>query len=444
MEAKNLIREYLPEGYDTFDDYYSDNYPADAAEFLSELPENVLIELVEDFNYEILSQIIIFFEEELQKKIAEKMSVLKTAQVLSAMYSDDAADFLSILSVGKVKKVLKLMKENDALKLKELLHYDDESAGGRMTTEFIAFYADNTAQSVLNKIRKIITEPEMIYYIYVISRKKELVGVLSVRQLLTAQPDTKLKDIMNKRAIKVNIAADQEEAARIISKYDLLAVPVVNDHNQLLGIITVDDIIDILEEETTEDLFKISGATNAYDIRGNFMEAVKKRIPWLFILLIGDLLSGTVIHRFEASLESIVALAIFIPVLMDMGGNVGTQSLTVVVRGLATEELDFSHFIKHLFSELKAGLVMGVIISFSLFIITFLWHQNFALSSVVAFSMLITMITAVTAGTSIPFFVDYFGADPAVAAGPFITTLIDISGLFIYFTIASLLMEKLL
>ncbi|RCW45380.1 magnesium transporter [Halanaerobium sp. MA284_MarDTE_T2] len=411
---------------------------------MSELPENVLIELVEDFNYEILSQIIIFFEEELQKKIAEKMSVLKTAQVLSAMYSDDAADFLSILSVGKVKKVLKLMKENDALKLKELLHYDDESAGGRMTTEFIAFYADNTAQSVLNKIRKIITEPEMIYYIYVISRKKELVGVLSVRQLLTAQPDTKLKDIMNKRAIKVNIAADQEEAARIISKYDLLAVPVVNDHNQLLGIITVDDIIDILEEETTEDLFKISGATNAYDIRGNFMEAVKKRIPWLFILLIGDLLSGTVIHRFEASLESIVALAIFIPVLMDMGGNVGTQSLTVVVRGLATEELDFSHFIKHLFSELKAGLVMGVIISFSLFIITFLWHQNFALSSVVAFSMLITMITAVTAGTSIPFFVDYFGADPAVAAGPFITTLIDISGLFIYFTIASLLMEKLL
>jgi len=402
------------------------------------------MELVKDLNDEILSQIIIFFEEELQKKIAEKLSILKTAQVLSTMYSDDAADFLSILSVGKVKDVLKLMKENDALKLKELLHYDDESAGGRMTTEFIAFYADNTARSVLNKMRKIITEPEMIYYIYVISRKKELVGVLSVRQLLTAQPDTKLQDIMNKRAIKVNISADQEEAARIISKYDLLAVPVVNDHNQLLGIITVDDIIDILEEETTEDLFKMSGATNAYDIRGNFMEAVKKRIPWLFILLIGDLLSGTVIHRFEASLQSIVTLAIFIPVLMDMGGNVGTQSLTVVVRGLATEELDFSHFVKHLFSELKAGLVMGILISFSLFLITFFWHQNLVLSFVVGFSMLVTMITAVTAGTSIPFIVEYFGADPAVAAGPFITTLIDISGLFIYFTMASLLMEKLL
>ncbi|MGM0602334.1 MAG: magnesium transporter [Bacillota bacterium] len=439
-----MLKEFLPERYQNFKEFFDDNYPADAAEFLADLPEQILLDSVENFADEILSDIIVFFEEELQKKIGKKISVLKTAQILSAMYSDDAADFLSVLSVGKVKDVLKLMKENDALKLKELLHYDDDSAGGRMTTEFIAFYADNTTQSVLNKMRKIITEPEMIYYIYVISRKKELVGVLSVRQLLTAQPDTRLSEIMNKRAIKVNITDDQEEVAHIISKYDLLAVPVVNDHNQLLGIITVDDIIDILEEETTEDLFKMSGATNAYDIRGSFMEAVKKRIPWLFILLIGDLLSGTVIHRFEASLQSIVALAIFIPVLMDMGGNVGTQSLTVVVRGLATEELDFSHFIKHLFSEIKAGIVMGMVISLSLFLITFFWHQNIVLAFVVGFSMFVTMITAITAGTSIPFVVDYFGADPAVAAGPFITTLIDISGLFIYFTMASLLMEKLL
>ncbi|ADQ15090.1 magnesium transporter [Halanaerobium hydrogeniformans] len=440
---ENITNELVPENYENFYDFYEDNYPADVAEFLSTLSEEVLLENIVNLSPAVLSEIIIFFDEDLQKEITTKISTFKLAEILSNMYNDDAADLLGVLRVGKIKEVLKLMKENKALELKELLEYDDESAGGRMTTEFIAFYADNSVSTVLNKIKDLMIEPEMIYYIYVISRKKELLGVLSVRQLLTAHRNEKLNDIMNKNVVKVDVNLDQEEVAKILSKYNLLAVPVINKHKQLVGIITVDDILDIIEEETTEDLFKMSGATSTYDIHGNFMEAVKKRIPWLFILLFGGLLSGSVIGRFEESLQSIAALAIFIPVLMDMGGNVGTQSLTIVVRGLATDELEVKHFFKHLFNEFKAGIVMALLIGGSLLLITFFWHNNIAIAFVVGFSMVTTMVTAVILGTSIPFIVDYFGVDPAVAAGPFITTLIDISGLFIYFTLATLLLERL-
>jgi magnesium transporter len=284
---------------------------------------------------------------------------------------------------------------------------------------------------------------ETKYYIYVINHRKELVGVLSVRQLLGAQPQTRLQEIMNENVIKVNINLDQEKVASVLSKYDLLAVPVLNKHKQLMGIVTVDDALDVIEEEATEDIYKMS-ATSDIDEIGGVWQGVKKRIPWLLILLIGDLLSGSVISGFEHSLQAVVALAFFIPVLMDMGGNVGTQSLTVVVRGLATGELRFSDFWSHLWQEVKVGFIIAAVIGLSISTITFVWQGNPFLGFIVGFSMFTTLLTAVTAGTSIPFIMKWLGADPAVAAGPFITTIIDVSGLLIYFTIATLLMEKLI
>jgi len=247
---------------------------------------------------------------------------------------------------------------------------------------------------------------------------------------------------MTENVIKVEINMDQEEVARILAKYDLLAVPVVNKKNQLMGIITVDDAIDVIEDEATEDIYKM--AATAYIDRGGLLQAVKKRLPWLIILLVGDLLSGSVIKGFEVSLQTIVALAFFIPVLMDMGGNIGTQALTVVVRGLATGELHLTHFWRHLWQEIRVGFIMALILGAAIFGVAYLWQGNFSLGIVVGSSMFITLITAIIAGTSIPFIIDALGADPAVAAGPFITTLIDITGLFIYFTMATILMEKLI
>lgn len=437
------LSKIAPTKYSNFYNFYYDNYPADVAEFLESLPRNRVLESLDQLNAEILAEIIIFFDNDFKNDIASKISTFKLAKILSVMYTDDAADLLGVLKVGKIKEILNLMKDNKALELQELLEYDDQSAGGKMTTEFIAFYADNSVEEVLAKIKDLIIEPEMIYYIYVISRDKKLLGVLSVRQILAAARNKELGELMNKNVVKVNVNLDQEEVAKILAKYDLLAVPVVNNYQQLVGIITVDDIIDIIEEETTEDLYKMSGTTNTYDIHGNFMEGVKKRVPWLFILLIGGLLSGSVINKFEQALESVAVLAIFIPVLMDMGGNVGTQSLTIVVRALATDELEKEDYLKHLLNEFKSGLVMGVMIAVSLLLITLFWQQNLSIAFVVGIAMFTTMVTAVILGTIIPFIIDYFGIDPAVAAGPFITTLIDISGLFIYFSLASFLLEKL-
>ena len=284
----------------------------------------------------------------------------------------------------------------------------------------------------------------MIYYIYIISRRKELKGVLSVRQLLAADPTEKMQNIMSEDVIKVPVDMDQEEVAEVLNKYDLLAVPVINNKNQLVGIITVDDILEVMEDEATEDIYKMAATTDVYDVKGGLLSIVKKRIPWLLILLVGDLLSGSVIQKFEASLQAIVALAIFIPVLMDMGGNVGTQSLTVVVRGLATGKLYLANFFSHIYREIKVGLIMALIIGISISVIVIVWQGDPILGLIVGVSMFATLLTAIIVGTSIPFIMDAIGVDPALASGPFITTIVDITGLFIYFYMASILINNYL
>ncbi|MFW5979770.1 MAG: magnesium transporter [Halanaerobiales bacterium] len=441
MEEK--ISNLIPEKYDTFDQFCEEAYAVEVAELLTELSFENMKKILIKFDAEQLGEIISHLDYESSNFIAKILTIDQLSDILTNMYPDDAADFLGTMPVGTVKKILSNLKENQAKELQRLLEYDEESAGGIMTTDYIAFYSDHTTDTVLKKLRQLVDEPEMIYYLYVISRNKELVGVLSVRQLLAAPTDEILANIMTENVIKAFVDQDQEEVARMLSKYDLLAIPIVNKKDQLMGIITVDDAIDVMEEEATEDMYKMAVTSDISEREGVF-SAVKKRIPWLFILLFGDLLSGSVIHSFEAQLQSAMALAIFIPVLMDMGGNMGTQSLTVVVRGLATGELDLSSFGKHLWQEIKAGVIMAFLLGLTLSVAALVWQGNPVLGIVVGTSLFSTLLTAVIAGTSIPFIINYLGADPAVAAGPFITTLIDISGLFIYFTMATILMENLL
>jgi magnesium transporter len=441
---KNIINSYIPEEFNSLDEFLQNAFSPDIAELIDELDGEELKYIFGKITKEVIAEVISHLDYEKKYYIAKLFPEPFLSDILTLMYPDDAADFLGSMPVGKVKKILNLIKDRKASELQRLLGYDDESAGGLMNTEYLAFYSDYTADKVLEKLRNISLEAEMIYYIYVITRTKELVGVLSVRQLLASQVDNKLKDIMTEKVIKVEIDMDQEDVAHIFAKYDLLAVPVVNKQNQLMGIITVDDAIDVIEEEATEDIYKMAATSDIYEGWGGLISAVKKRIPWLLILLIGDLLSGSVIKNFEHSLQTIVVLAVFIPVLMDMGGNVGTQSLTVVVRGLATGEIDFSNFWHHLFQEIKVGFIMAFILGSLLALIAFIWQGNPVLGLIVGLSMFITLLTAIMSGTSIPFIMLAIGADPAIAAGPFITTLIDISGLFIYFTLATLLIEKII
>ncbi|GAB6100262.1 magnesium transporter [Halanaerocella petrolearia] len=434
LEADSKIKNFLAK-----------LYPADIAELLEDLSTAELRFVLPCLPLEKIAFSLTEIDATSKRILLNFLEAKQLKVILDNMYADDIADLLGSISIGKSKELLRLMKQDDAQQIQDLLGYDEESAGGIMTTEYIAVKESKTAGEALNTVRRVATEAEMIYYIYIVDKKQRLVGVLSMRELITADPDREIKSLMQKKVIHVQVDLDQEEIAQVISKYDLLAVPVVNSKDQLLGIITVDDILDVIEEEATEDIYKMA-ATTEVDLdtsRDTILQGAFKRLPWLTILLFASMLSGTVIGSFSDALSSVVALSFFIPTLTGTGGNAGTQSLAVVVRGLATGDIEPKEIGKYLWNELKVGVLTALFCGLIIGIVAFFWQGSYMLGVVVGLAMFCTIITATLAGTIIPFIINYFGADPAVAAGPFITTLIDVSGLFIYFSLARVFLEYL-
>ncbi len=424
--------------------FLADLYPADIAELLDELTGEELQVVVPCLPLKKIALSIQELEFSSRELLLKFLDTKQLKVVLNNMYADDIADLLGSLSIGQSKELLNLMRREEAEQIQSLLGYEEESAGGIMTTEYIAIRQERTAQQALEKIREIATDAEMIYYIYIVDKTQTLVGVLSMRELITAPPAAKLDKLMHRKAINVSLDRDQEVVARMISKYDLLAMPVVNNSGQLLGIVTVDDIIDVIEEEATEDIYKFS-ATPEVDLDTRpIVKGAFKRLPWLTILLFASMLSGTVIGGFSETLSSVVALSFFIPTLTGTGGNAGTQSLAVVVRGLATEDLTPGDLGYHLWNEIRIGALTALICGIIIGCVAFFWQGGYMLGVVVGIAMFFTIVVATLLGTTIPFVINYFGADPAVAAGPFITTLVDVSGLFIYFSLAKLLLDYLL
>lgn len=419
-------------------------YPADLAEVLRDTTEEeteILVELIEE---EKLADILAEVDYEVEKKLLKFLSSNRLTHILDQMYSDDVVDLLGALNIGQTKEFLTLMKQEEAEQIQHLLGYDEESAGGRMTTEYIAMKQDKTVDESIQKLRDIAPEAEMIYYIYVVDEKQELTGVLSMRELIAAPPEKKIKDIMHEQVITVNLSLDQEEVAQIISKYDLLAVPVVNKQGLLLGIITFDDILDVIEEEATEDMHKMAGNVEVdVEHEGEVINGVIRRLPWLIILLFASLLSANVLEFFEDVLNTVVILTFFMPTLAGTGGNAATQSLAVVVRGLAIGDIKSKEILGYLWNELKVGVLIALSCGLIIGLVAFIWQGNYMLGTVVGLAMIGNIITATVIGTAMPFIINYFGADPAVAAGPFITTLIDVFGYFIYFSLAKLFINYL-
>ncbi|ADL12167.1 magnesium transporter [Acetohalobium arabaticum DSM 5501] len=419
-------------------------YPADLAEVLVDTTEEeteVLVDLIEE---EKLAHILAEVDYEVEKKLLKFLSNNRLTYILDEMYSDDVVDLLGALNIGQTKEFLTLMKQEEAEQIQHLLGYDEESAGGRMTTEYIAMKQDKTVAESIQKLRDIAPEAEMIYYIYVVDEKQELTGVLSMRELIAASPEKKVKDIMHEQVITVNLSLDQEEVAQIISKYDLLAVPVVNRQGLLLGIITFDDILDVIEEEATEDMHKMAGNVEVdVEHEGEVINGVIRRLPWLIILLFASLLSANVLEFFEDVLNTVVILTFFMPTLAGTGGNAATQSLAVVVRGLAIGDIKSKEILGYLWNELKVGVLIALSCGLIIGLVAFIWQGNYMLGTVVGLAMIGNIITATVIGTAMPFIINYFGADPAVAAGPFITTLIDVFGYFIYFSLAKLFINYL-
>lgn len=417
-------------------------HAADIAECLPLLSLPQRIKLLRFTEHEKAAAILFELDRDLIPPILAGLGPKRTAEILGRMFTDDAADLLGEMPPEQQQKLLSLMAAAEAEDIRELLSYEVDTAGGIMATEYVDVKKDFTANQAIERLRRIAPNAETVYYVYVTNDDEQLVGVISLRELIVADPDEKIENIMRTNVFSVNVRTDQEEVAKIISKYDFLAVPVVNDDMQLLGIITFDDIIDVIEEEATEDMMRLAGniEPEGQELESRFWRRAGRRLPWLIGLLFGELIAGNVIHGFTATLEHMTALAFFITAMAGGPGNAATQSLAVVVRGLGTGEIDKSKIWSVVWKESQVGVLVGITCGIVLAAMAYLWQSSPILGAVVGLSMALSIMVATVLGSLVPVIINRFGIDPALASGPFIATIMDITSMMIYFGLATLLL----
>lgn len=372
--------------------------------------------------------------------VVEGMDLDDIVHVLEQMPTDDVADLIGRMPEEMSDAILKKMKKEGSEEVEGLLSYEDDTAGGIMVPDFIALKEDVTAKDAIESLQKEHLNVEMPFYLYVVDEYGKLVGVSSLRQLVVVAPETPLKEFMTTDVLSVRTDTDQEEVARIVARYDFLAVPVVDESNRLVGIVTVDDIIDIIREEATEDMFKMAGVGEEFVETQSIMKSTRIRLPWLFASCIGGIVASVIIGHFQTSLTKVAYLAAFIPVIMGMGGNIGIQSSTIVVRGLATGRLHIGDIWSAMSKELMIGLILGLFYGVLVGVVAQVRYDKGLLALSVGMGVVCSMMLAALSGTLMPMIFARIKIDPAVATGPFVTTAIDIISVFFYFTIATSLL----
>jgi len=376
-------------------------------------------------------------DEDILLDLIERIELDDIVAILEHMPNDDVADLLGRLSEEQSGAILERMKKEDSEDVEDLLRYEDDTAGGIMVTDFIALREDTTAREAIESLQKEYMDVEMPFYLYAVDEYGRLVGVSSLRQLVVVQPDTPLNDFMTTDVFFVQTNMDQEEVAKIVARYDILAVPVVDETHQLVGIVTVDDVIDIFRLEATEDILKMAGAGEEFIETKSILKSTRIRLPWLFASCIGGIVAFLIIGHFEGSLRKLAYLAAFIPVIMGMGGNIGTQSSTIVVRGLATGRLHISDIWQVVSKELAIGLILGLVYGSLIGFVAQFQYSMGMLAVSVGLAVLSSMSIAALVGSLVPMAFARISIDPAVATGPFVTTAIDIISVFFYFMIAT-------
>jgi magnesium transporter len=362
-------------------------------------------------------------------------------EIFEHMPTDDVADLIGRLPDEMSDAIIKRMKKESSEEVEGLLHYGDDTAGGIMVPDFIALREDSTAKEAIESLQKEHLDVEMPFYLYAIDEYGKLVGVSSLRQLVVVPPESPLKDFMATDVFSVQTSMDQEEVAKIVARYDILAVPVVNETNQLVGIVTVDDVIDIFREEATEDILKMAGVSGDEFIETQSVaRSTRIRLPWLFASCIGGIIAFFIIGHFEGSLRKLAYLAAFIPIIMGMGGNIGTQTSTIVVRGLATGRLNIRDTWSVVFKELAIGFILGMVYGFLIGMVAQLRYSTIQVAISVGLAVISSMSVAALVGSLVPMGFARINIDPAVATGPFVTTAIDIISVYFYFEIATTLL----
>ncbi|MFC1530457.1 magnesium transporter [Gemmatimonadota bacterium] len=418
-----------------------DLHHADIADILDVMDREYAVKVLELLDSETASDILAEMEETARTPVVELVPPRDLAELVEEMPTDDAADLVGDLDEAAAEEVLSHVAEEERQEIRELLSYDEETAGGLMESDYVAVRQDATVSIAIEAIRRAVEEVEPIYYVYVVDDQGILTGLLRLRDLLLSPGSRRVEEFMWTDITSVPLEMDQEDVARLVQQYDLAAIPVVDDSGRLMGRITHDDIADVLEDEIEEDLMKMAGVSSEDIIERSSLRIAAGRLPWILIGLVSALAAGLIIDNHEQMLEQYLVLAIFIPVVMAIGGSIGLQSSTIVVRGLATGQADLIHLGSRLFREMRIGLVMGLACGISVGAIAWLWQGSWELAVIVGLSMLMGILVAATLGAVIPVLLDRMKIDPALASGPFMTMSNDVVGLLIYFGLATLLLR---
>jgi magnesium transporter len=414
-------------------------HPADLAQIFSELPDKdreAAFSLLAERNGRLAMEAISELGPEAGAALLATRSAEDIAKLAQEIPSDDAAALIDYLPEELSVAVLDLMRPKESGVVEGLLEYDEQTAGRIMNPQVFALNEDLTVGEAITELQN-NRDVEMVFYLYVVDERGHLVGVVSLRRLLLVSPETPLKRIMTADLISARVDMDQEEVARQVAAYNLLAIPVVDEENKLVGSITVDDIIDVIKDEATEDIYRLAGVAGDERAFTPAGESFRKRLPWLGVNLVTAFLAALVVGLFEGTIAKVAAIAMFMPVVAGMGGNAGMQTLTVIVRGIALGELTWTNARKALLKEIAVGVGNGAVLGVVAALIAWMMRENMALGLVLGASMIINMFVAATAGTLVPLGLRAANIDPALASSVFITTLTDICGFFAYLGLAT-------
>ncbi|MBN1873697.1 MAG: magnesium transporter [Anaerolineae bacterium] len=409
--------------------------PADQAEIFSDLSIVERRQVLMGLPLEDIADILEKLEDEEVAEIASLLPPEQLADILDEMEPDEAADLLGDLTPTDAAQILDLMEDRE--EIRPLLLHPDETAGGLMTSEYMALGRQMWARNALDAIRDWSPEHEYLYY-FVVDKNGTLLGTVSLLQLIKAEPKTEIQDFMDRNVVSAPLSADQEECAKLMSRYDLTALPVIDDDKLLVGVITIDDIVDVLEDEATEDIQRLGGSAplDKPYLLTSAWEVTRRRIVWLLVLFVTSMLTSNVLAFFEDTLDKVVALAFFIPMLIGTGGNAGSQTTATVIRALGVGEVEKKDTLKVLWHEIQSGLLLGVLVGIAGFFRVFVFEGDLALGLTVGAALAMIVLCSNSVGSLLPVFASLIGVDPALISGPLMSTLVDATGLFIYLSVA--------
>lgn len=444
MEDKNQILEFILESpFETILEQIDEIHPVDFLEALGEFDDDPLI-ILEKLPDEYVALLLDYAEDDEKFNLLSLFSKNRQAQIISEMSSDELVDLLGTLDEDEQNEIITNMNTEEVEEVKTLLSYDPESAGGIMATEFISIKETDTVNETINYLRTMAPDSETPYYIYVVDDLDVLKGVVPLRQIIVSTPDTLIKDIMIENIISAPVDMDQEEVSHIFEKYGFMAIPVVDHNGEILGIITVDDVMEIMKEEYTEDMFRLAGLDEEEKVAGTVIGAIKSRLPWLLVNLVTATLAAKTVSLFENTIAQIVALATFMPMVAGMGGNAGSQTLTLIIRGIAIGEISYENQAGILKKEIAIGIINGLCLGLVVGVLGYFWVGSLAFGFVIGTAMLLNLIVATISGYLVPVLLKKVGIDPALASAVFVTTVTDVLGFFFFLGLATVMLQYLI